>query len=304
MRHFIDLFDVTPEEIQRLYAEAARLKAEHGAAQLRPPLAGRVLGLVFEKPSLRTRVSFQAAIGQLGGTSVYLSGVESGLGTREPVADFARVMTQYVDAVVLRTFDHGTVEEFARVAHCPVINGLSNEHHPCQALADLFTVREAFAGLDGRTLAFIGDGNNMARSLAVICAHLGVRFLLAAPDGYELDGPFLDRFRQRFPKIDPPRSRPLDDVVPEADVLYTDVWTSMGQEKEQAHRAKAFAGYQVNAKLLAKASPNAVVMHCLPAHRGEEITEDVITSPQSVIFRQAGNRLHVQKALLLWLLHG
>jgi ornithine carbamoyltransferase len=302
MRHFIDLLDLSPDEITELFTEAARLKAAHLRKEPTPSLLGRVLGMVFEKPSLRTRVSFQAAMAQLGGASVFLSGKEVGLGARETVADFARTLSQYVNGIVLRTFAHQVVQEFADYADCPVINGLSDYYHPCQALADLFTVQEAFGDLAGRTLVFVGDGNNVARSLAVCCGKLGVRFVLASPAEDRFDAPFLEAYRRHVPGGELVQTGDARAAVREADVVYTDVWISMGQEAEREERLRRFAGFQVNEQLLALAPAHARVMHCLPAHRGEEITGDVLDGPRNVVFQQAGNRLHAQKALLQWLL--
>jgi ornithine carbamoyltransferase len=302
MRHFLDLFDLTAEELTHLLDETARLKAAHQRGERAPVLQGRVLGLVFDKPSLRTRVSFETAMAQLGGASVFMTGREAGLGSRETVSDFARVMSQYVDAVVLRTFSHDTVEMFASHSSCPVINGLSDAYHPCQALADLFTIRETFGELTGRTLAFVGDGNNVARSLAVCCAKLGVRFILAAPEGFGFDDSFVRNYAEHLPQVQLLQNGSPDHAVHGADIIYTDVWTSMGQEAERERRQRSFAGYQVNAALLAQAPSHARVMHCLPAHRGEEVTADVLDGQRSVVFQQAGNRLHTQKALLQWLL--
>jgi ornithine carbamoyltransferase len=303
MRHFLDLLDLTSDEIADLLRQTAELKAAHEHGERTTLLLGRVLGLVFEKPSLRTRMSFEAAMGQMGGASVFMSGSEAGLGSRESVPDFARVMTQYVDAVVLRTYSHHTVETFAAHASCPVINGLSDYYHPCQALADLFTMQEEFGTLSGRTMAFVGDGNNVARSLAICCGKLGVRFVLAAPEGYGFDPPFLDALHLRVPDVQLLQNGRPEHAVPHADVVYTDVWASMGQEAEREHRKSSFADYQVNSTLLALAPAHARVMHCLPAHRGEEVTSDVLDSERSIVVRQAANRLHAQKALLLWLLH-
>jgi ornithine carbamoyltransferase len=302
MRHFLDLLDLTPEETAHLLEQTARLKATHARREATPVLAGRVLGLVFEKPSLRTRVSFQAAIAQLGGASIFMSGSEVGLGSRESVPDFARTVSQYVDAVVLRTFSHETVEAFAAHSACPVINGLSNYYHPCQALADLFTVREVFGQVAGRTLVFVGDGNNVARSVAVCCGKLGVRFILAAPDGYGFDEPFLQTYRRFVPQGELLQNGKPNHAVAAADIIYTDVWTSMGQESEREQRLKQFAGFQVNETLLAMAPPHARLMHCLPAHRGEEVTSAALDGERSVVFQQAANRMHAQKALLQWLL--
>jgi ornithine carbamoyltransferase len=302
MRHFLDLLDLSGDELIHLLERTAELKATHAAGDRTPRLLGRVLGLVFEKPSLRTRVSFQTAIAQLGGASVFMSGNEVGLGSRESVPDFARVMSQYVDAVVLRTFSHATVEMFASHASCPVINGLSDYYHPCQALADLFTLRELFGDLAGRTLVFVGDGNNVARSLAICCGKLGLRFILAAPEGYGFDEPFLQLYRQRLPQAALTLNGKPDHAVRLADAIYTDVWTSMGQEAEHERRLRSFGDYQVNDALLTLAPAHARVMHCLPAHRGEEITSEVLDGARSVVIQQAGNRLHAQKALLQWLL--
>jgi ornithine carbamoyltransferase len=302
MRHVLSLFELDAHEITSLLQEASLLKAVHRRQWPTLPLAGRVMGLVFEKPSLRTRVSFQTAMAQLGGASVFLSGSEVGLGSRESVPDFARVMTQYVDVVVLRTFRHGTVELFAQHAGCPVINGLSDDYHPCQALGDLLTMQEVFVELAGRTLAFVGDGNNVAKSLAVGCGKLGVRFVLAAPEGYRFDDAFLKAFRREVPNGDLTQTADAAEAVSNADVIYTDVWTSMGQEAEHDERLRHFADYQVNGELLKWAPAHAKVMHCLPAHRGEEITGDVLDGERSIVFQQAGNRLHAQKALLQRLL--
>jgi ornithine carbamoyltransferase len=302
MKHFLDLFDLDGDDIRALLLEAARLKAAHARGKRTTLLNGRVLGLVFEKPSLRTRVSFQTAMAQLGGSSVFLDGSDVGLGKRESVPDFARVMSQYVDAVVLRTFSHATVEEFARHATCPVINGLSDYYHPCQALGDYLTIQETFDDADKRTVVFVGDGNNVARSLAVICAKLGTRFILAAPEGYGFDEPFLHTLRRHVPGAAPEMNGDPIHAVHHADIIYTDVWTSMGQEAEHAERLRRFNGFQVNSDLLARAPAHTRIMHCLPAHRGEEITENVLDSDRSIVFQQAGNRMHAQKALLQWLL--
>jgi ornithine carbamoyltransferase len=301
-RHLLTLLDLTRDEILALFAEAARLKAARQTRQPTPLLAGRVLALVFDKPSLRTRVSFQAAMAQLGGASLFLSGKEVGLGDRESLPDCARTLSEYVDGVVIRTFAQGTVEGFAAHATCPVINGLSDYYHPCQALADLFTVQEVFGKVGGQTLVFVGDGNNVARSLAVCCGKLGVRFILASPPEHAFDAAFLDAYRRAVPGGKVEQTADAKAAVRGADVVYTDVWTSMGQESERDDRLGRFAPYQVNEELLALAPPHARLMHCLPAHRGEEVTDAVIDGKQSVVFQQAGNRMHAQKALLVWLL--
>jgi ornithine carbamoyltransferase len=302
MRHFLDLLDLNREEIWGLLTEAARLKAASNRGIRKPILLGRVLGMVFEKPSLRTRVSFQTAMAQLGGSSVFLAGKEVGLGERESVPDFARTMSQYVDAVVLRTFSHEVVETYAAHSTCPVINGLSDNHHPCQALGDMLTMMEVFGDLAGRTLTFIGDGNNVARSLAIVCGKLGVQFILSSPDGYGFDPRFLERYRQQVPEGVLVQNGDPGRAVRSADIVYTDVWTSMGQEDEHAQRLNRFAGFQVNDSLLSAAPAHTRLMHCLPAHRGEEVTNEALDGERSIVFQQAGNRLHAQKALLVWLL--
>jgi ornithine carbamoyltransferase len=302
MRHFVNLLDVTSEEILHLLAETGRLKAANQMGERSLSLQGRVLGLIFDKPSLRTRLSFQAAIGQCGGSSLFLTSAEVGLGSRETLADGTRVMTQYLDAVVLRTFSQSTVEAFAQYSACPVINGLSDAYHPCQALADLFTIQEVFGELQGLTLSFVGDGNNVARSLALACAKVGISFRLACPDGYGFDRSFLETYREHVSHVAPAQSRDPRKAVAAADIIYTDVWTSMGQESEREERCRRFASYQVNDALLESAPQHVRVMHCLPARRGEEVTGSVVDGERSIIFQQASNRLHAQKALLEWLL--
>lgn len=302
MRHFTHLIHLTADEIRTLLDESCRLKTAQAKRVPVHTLAGRVVALIFEKPSLRTRVSFESAVAQLGGTSLYLPGNEVGLGWRESHADFARTISSYVDALVLRVFRHETVAGVAASASIPIINGLSDRSHPCQALADLLTIRELFGPPEGKTVAFIGDGNNVSRSLAVGCVRLGMKFILACPAGYGFD----DRFKKEFAaKVSvagiEETNNPLA-AVRDADVIYTDVWTSMGQEAEREERLQKFAGFQVNAALLAKAPARAKVLHCLPAHRGEEITDDVMDGPQCAAFQQAANRLHTQKAVLEWLL--
>jgi len=302
MRHLLELWDWTAEEILDLLKEASRLKKAHLRGKNKPSLQGHVLGLIFEKPSLRTRVSFQAAIAQLGGSSIFLSGAEVGLGSRETVPDFARTISNYVSGVVLRTFKHETVAEFAAHAGCPVINGLSDYSHPCQALGDLLTLQEQCAPLEGRTLVFVGDGNNVARSLAIGCGKLGVHFILAAPEGYGFDEPFLKNYRRAVPEGNLQQTNDPRKAVRAADVIYTDVWASMGQESEREHRQRKFTRFQVNADLFKLAPAQARFMHCLPAHRGEEVTSDILDSERSIVFDQAGNRMHAQKALLEMLL--
>jgi ornithine carbamoyltransferase len=302
MKHFLNLNDLTADELNGLLAEAVRLKAAHARRVPTPTLSGRVVGLVFEKPSLRTRVSFESGVAQLGGTSLYLPGNEVGLGWRESLADFARTVGNYVDALVLRVFRHETLDGLAAHSAVPIINGLSDWSHPCQALADLLTVRELFGSEQGRTVAFVGDGNNVARSLAVGCGKLGVRFVLACPRGYGFDDKFRAHYRERVSADVPAEVNDPVAAVRGADVIYTDVWTSMGQEAEREERLRTFASFQVNAKLMAAAPPHCRVLHCLPAHRGEEITDEVMDGPACAAFQQAGNRLHAQKAVLEWLL--
>ncbi len=301
MRHFTDIIDVSRDELTGILDEAARLKAQD-RRERQTPLARRVVALVFEKPSLRTRVSFESAVVQLGGSSLFLSAQEVGLGWRESLADFARTMNHYVDAIVLRVFKHATVTGMCDAAAVPIINGLSDVAHPCQATADLLTIRECCGEIKGRTVVFVGDGNNVARSLALGCVMLGAKFRLASPGGHEFDKAFLSACKKNANGAHVEYEKDPVRALRDADIVYTDVWTSMGQESERDERLKLFAAYQINAKLLAKAPKQARVLHCLPAHRGEEITDDVLDGPQSVVFEQAGNRLHAQKAILEFLL--
>ena len=302
MKHFLNLIDRTATELDQLLTEAARLKAAQARREPTHSLSGRVVGLVFEKPSLRTRVSFESGVAQLGGTSLYLPGNDVGLGWRETLADFARTVSHYLDALVLRVYQHETLDKLAEYSSIPIINGLSDWSHPCQGLADLLTVRELFGSEKGRTVAFVGDGNNVARSLAVGCGKLGAKFVLACPAGYGFDDTFKAEYRAKvLPDLPPEVNDPLA-AVNGADVIYTDVWTSMGQEAEREERLRRFEGFQVNDTLLAAAGSGVKVLHCLPAHRGEEITDDVMDGPACAAFQQAGNRLHAQKAVLEWLL--
>lgn len=299
--HFLAIADTPGERIVALLELAARLKSARRSGAT--PLRGRSIVQIFEKPSLRTRLSFDIAMVELGGHCTYLSPAEVGLGRRESVSDVARVVARMVDAVVLRTYAHETIEEFARHSTVPVVNGLSGQEHPCQALADVFTVRER-KGTDNVTAAYIGDGNNVAHSLMLCSAKAGLSLRVASPAGYEPQARFVELAREAAERTgaaidvgnDPERA------AAGADVLYTDVWTSMGQEAEYERRRRAFQGFQVNAALLARAKPDAIVMHDLPAHRGEEVTDEVLDGPQSVVFEQAENRLHAQKAVLCWLL--
>jgi ornithine carbamoyltransferase len=301
MRHLLNLLELDSDTIAELLKDGARLKAKLAKGRYAKTLKNKVVALVFEKPSSRTRVSFEAGVAQLGGTSMFLPGSEVGLGHREPNCDFARIMSEYVDALVLRVFKHSTVEEIARYSRIPVINGLSDMYHPCQALADLLTVQQAFDEVKGKTVVFVGDGNNVARSLAVGCGKLGATFMLSCPEGYGFDADFAEIYRKLINGKLPDEVRDPTAAVKKADVIYTDVWTSMGQEAEREKRLKEFAPYQVNTALLAKAPKHAKVLHCLPAHRGEEITDEVMEGPACLAFQQAGNRLHAQKAVLEWL---
>jgi ornithine carbamoyltransferase len=302
-RHFTDLFDINAAEAAELLDRASALKAEGHHGDRPQLLAGRTLGLVFDKPSLRTRVSFEAAITQLGGNALFLNGKDVGLGVRETVADFARVISQYVDALAVRTFSQTTIDELARYATIPIINALSDWSHPCQALADLLTVREALGDhLAGLKFTFVGDGNNVARSLAQASAMFGIDFVLSCPAGYEYPSTFTDKFAEAYPGVPLAIEHDPRLAVKDADVVYTDVWASMGQEAESEARKAVFDPYRVDAALLALARPTAIFLHCLPAHRGEEVTEAVLEGPSSLVFPQAANRLHFQKALLAWLL--
>ena len=267
-------------------------------------LAGKTLALLFEKPSLRTRVSFDVGMRQLGGDCIYVSPAEVGLGTREPVEDVARVLSRYVDCIAARTFAQETVEQLARWADVPVINALSEGEHPCQALADLLTILEHKGRLEGVSLAYIGDGNNVARSLALAAGMMGMEFRIASPEGYELDETTVSRAEElaRGSGGGIVCVREAKEAAAGADVVYTDVWASMGQEEEATQRREAFAGYQVDAKLMSLAAPEAIFMHDLPAHRGEEVSAEVIEGAQSVVFDQAENRLHAQKGALALIL--
>ena len=297
LQHFLDLRDFDAATLRQMLDVAANYK--RGGVSSRP-LAGKTLALIFEKPSLRTRVSFDVAMQELGGHAVYLSQAEVGLGQREPVADIARVLSRYVDVIAARTYAHQTLLDLARHASVPVINALSDEEHPCQAMADILTVLERFGTLRGVRLAFVGDGFNVATSLAEAAALAGMSFAMASPAGYSLPDATVRLLREAAARnggqIDLYES-PAD-AVRGADVVYTDVWASMGQEDSYAQRKEAFTGYAVTAQLMALAKPTAIFMHDLPAHRGEEVMADVLEGPQSVVFDQAENRLHAQKAIL------
>ena len=301
MRNLITLADLSSAEIERIFAISEDLKSKHAQGLREALLPGRVMALLFEKPSLRTRVSFEAGISHLGGTSLFL-GEEVGWGSRESIADFARVLSAYVDVIVVRSKSHRKVIELAQHSTCSVINGLTDYLHPCQALADLFTLRELVGSLRGQTLAYVGDGNNVARSLAIGCGKLGIRFVLAAPTEYQFDADFMAVLKRDVPKLKLTVTTDPRKAVADAVAVYTDVWTSMGQESETAARRTALADYQVNAEMLSHAPQGALFMHCLPARRGEEVTDEVIDGASSVVVEQAANRLHVQKGILAWLL--
>ncbi len=301
MRHLLTLFDLQPMELEAIFTITRDLKEKFAAGLREPILPGRVLAMLFERPSLRTRVSFEAAILQLGGGSLFL-GEDVGFGSRESVEDCGRVLGQFVDVIVSRTREHQSLVEFASHCACSVINGLSEQAHPCQALADLYTIREQLGGLKTLRLAWVGDGNNVARSLAIGCAKMGYSFVAASPPGYQLNGSYLDEVRAAVPGAEVEQIEDPRKAVEGADVVYTDVWASMGQEAEKQSRAETFAAYQVDRKLMSMAPERAIFMHCMPAHRGMEVTADVLDGSQSVVLEQAANRMHVQKGLLAWLL--
>lgn len=304
MEHLLCLAELGPDEIWHILNTARDLKAQWKAGGNRPILAGKSLAMIFEKPSLRTRVSFEMAMVQLGGHAIYLSPAEIGLGTRESEADVARVLSGYADGIEARVFAHRTVEQLAKYATVPVINGLSDFCHPCQVLGDVLTLWEKRGEVQGQKLAFIGDGNNMANSLLFIGGKLGIHTAVASPPGYEPHPAAVllarEAARQSGATITITND-PLE-AVKGADVVYTDVWASMGQESEAEVRKTRFAGFQVDSSLMSHAPPEALFMHCLPAHRGEEVTAEVIDSPQSVVFDEAENRLHAQKAVLALLM--
>jgi ornithine carbamoyltransferase len=295
-RHFLAIPDFTPAELLALFDLAARMKRGDYAGK---PLAGKTLGMIFAKSSTRTRVSFEVGAFQLGGHALFLSARDIQLGRGEPIRDTARVLSRYLDGIMIRTYDHADVEELARFASIPVINGLTDLLHPCQVLADLLTVRETLGGWEGKTVAWIGDGNNMANSWLNAAGVLGFELRLACPEGYQPNREILERNRKltRVTLTTDPR-----EAARGAHVVNTDVWASMGQEEEQEVRTRAFQGYIVDEALMQSADRNAIFLHCLPAHRGEEVSDGVFEGPQSQVWNQAENRLHVQKALLATLM--
>jgi ornithine carbamoyltransferase len=296
-RDFLRLTDLTTAELERVLALAGQMKRELRTGTPHPLLTGRTLAMIFEKPSLRTRVTFEVGMVQLGGAAIHLAPGDIRLGEREPAGDIARNLDRWCDVIMARVFLHRHAEELAHAARVPVVNGLSDLHHPCQVLSDCFTLLERFQRLDGLKVAFIGDGNNMVHSWIEAAARFGFELAVACPSGYEPDPDIVALGGDRVTI-----SHDIAATADGADVIYTDVWTSMGQEAEAAARRRSFRGYQVNAAVVARAKKTALVMHCLPAHRGEEITADVIDGPQSVVFDQAENRLHAQKAVLVWLM--
>ena len=305
MKDFIAISDFSSDEIQDLLDLAVKLKKQYFKKGNKPIFKGKVLGMIFQKPSLRTRVSFDMAMRHCGGDALYLSPAEIGLGKRESIADVARVLSGYVQVLMARTFDHDHVVELAKWADVPVVNGLSDYNHPCQGMADALTIIEKFGKkLKGLNVSYVGDANNVAVSLMHVCAQLGWNFTVANPEGYDMD-PKAVEIGQKLAKKSKSNItflRDPHDAVKKAHVIYTDTWTSMGQEEETAKREKIFPPYQVNAGLVAEADKDVIVMHCLPAHRNQELTDDVADGPHSVIFPQAHNRLHAQKAILARLL--
>lgn len=302
MRHFLDLADWSGSDLRDLIQLAVHLKMEWRAGGNKPVLAGKHLAMVFQKPSLRTRVSFEVGMGHLGGHAIMIQPSEIGLGQRESIADVARVLSGYVQGIMARVFSHDHVKQLAQWASVPVINGLSDYSHPCQAMTDILTIHEHFGRTEGLRLAFIGDGNNVAVSLLMACARFGIDFTIASPKGYEMPKAELERVAAWDTGIAVRTLREPSEAVKGADIVYTDTWVSMGQEAEAEPRLKAFEGYQVNDELMKQAGKDTIVMHDLPAYRGKEIMDSVADGKQSVIFKQAENRLHAQKAILVQLM--
>ena len=301
MRHVLSLNDLTTEEIQRVLQIAADLKAKLAINERPSLLANHVMGLLFEKPSLRTRVSFETLSRHLGGSSLFLS-KDVGWGEREPLRDFIPILTGYLDILVIRAKSHDKVIEATQHSQCPIINGLTDVSHPCQALADILTVQEIAGTLKGQKLAYLGDANNVTYSLALACAKLGVEFRIGAPKGYQFDQSTLEQFNNNASQTWVTQTADPHEAAAEANFIYTDVWTSMGQEAETEQRLVDLANYQVNADIMSRAADDAKLLHCLPARRGEEVTSEVIDGPASAIIQQANNRLHAQKGLVAWLM--
>ena len=306
-KDLLTLASFPDEDFFKVLERGALLKSLRLKGEERSTLKGRTLAMIFEKSSTRTRVSFEAGISQLGGHAIFMSSADTQIGRGEEVRDTARVLSRYVDAIMIRTYSQESVTELAKYATVPVINGLTDTHHPCQVLADLLTIKEKLGDLQGLKLAYIGDGNNMANSLIEGCIKAGMDITLACPEGYDPDPGILAWAKEKGTGAGGPSAQLVRDpnaAASGADVLYTDVWASMGQESEKASREKHFRGFQINAELLKKAKPGAIVLHCLPAHRGEEITDEAMEGKNSAVFDQAENRLHVQKALLELLITG
>ncbi len=305
MKDFLTISDYSPETLLHLLNLAVDLKREWKENGNKPIFKNKVLGMIFQKPSLRTRVSFDMAMRHFGGDALYLSPNEIGLGKRESIADVARVMSGYVDAIMARVFAHEHVEQLAEWASIPVINGLSDYNHPCQALADALTIYENFERMEGVNVTYVGDGNNVAVSLMQVCAKLGANFTIGNPEGYDMPAEAIALGREYAKAVGSEINLLTDphEAVQNADVIYTDTWTSMGQEEETKKRHRVFPPYQVNNALVAEANDHVIIMHCLPAHRGEEITDAVADGSHSRLFPQAHNRLHAQKAILVHLLH-
>ena len=302
-KDFLSLYDLERVDFEAVFEKADKIKKMLKAGVSHTPLSGKTLGMIFDKSSTRTRISFEVGIYQLGGMALFLNNRDTQVGRGEDISDTARGMSRYLDAVVIRTYSQSFVEDFARYATIPVINGLTDEQHPCQILSDLFTIMEKKGRYEGLKVAYVGDGNNVANSWIDAAARLPIRLSLACPEEYEPEDVILERGTKKAEGRITLSRKPAD-AVKDADVIYTDVWTSMGQEAEKEERKKVFRGYQVNGELLSLAREDAIVMHCLPAHRGEEITDDVIDGSHSVVIDQAENRLHVQKAVMEILILG
>lgn len=298
--NLVSISDLRLEDINELFELTAKMKESYKSGGTDHCLAGKTLGMIFEKSSMRTRVSFEVAMTQMGGHAIYLTKHDINLGERESIKDVAKVLSRYVDCIAIRTYAHETVVELANSSSVPVINALSDYTHPCQALADLYTIKEKKGSLDNVKLVYVGDGNNVARSLALLCAKLNVSYKAVSPENYELSAESLEEVKKiaESNKTCIEQLRDPKEAVEDADVIYTDTWVSMGKEKEAVTRRNHFKGFQVNDELMSHAKKDALVMHCLPAHRGEEITDDVIDGQRSIVYDQAENRLHVQKALL------
>lgn len=302
MRHVLSLFDLSTEEIRRVLDISVDLKSRLTRGDRPGILEHHVMGLLFEKPSLRTRVSFETLIKQLGGASLFL-GKDVGWGNREPLCDFMPILTSYLDVLVIRAKSHAKVEEATTFSQCPIINGLTDVAHPCQALADILTMQELAGGLDGVSLAYLGDGNNVAYSLAVICSKLNIPLRIGAPANYQFESSFVENLNQAAGAELITQTTSPQEAAEGASFVYTDVWTSMGQEAESKQRLADLAEFQVNQNIMDCADNGARFLHCLPARRGEEVSTDVIDSPASAIVQQANNRLHAQKGLVVWLLN-